>query len=59
VLYKLLNNYYFSILLLLCLCILYYDIVDKALRAVVNDSFSIRGDIIVYARDVNNITVLT
>jgi len=58
-LYRLLNNYLFSILLLLCLCILCYDIVDKALRAVVNDSFSVRGDIIVYTRDVDKITILT
>ena len=58
-LHKLLNNYLFSILLLLCLCILCYDIVDKALRAVVDDSFSVRRDVIVYARDVNNMAILT
>jgi len=58
-LHRLLNNYLFSILLLLCLCILCYDIVNEALRAVVDDSFSVRRDIIVYTRDVNKITILT
>ena len=58
-LHKLLNNYLFSILLLLCLCILCYDIVDEALVVVVDDSFSIKGDIIAYVRDVNNMTILT
>jgi hypothetical protein len=43
--YRLLNSYLFIIILLLCLCILYYNIINKTLRAVINNSFSIRRDI--------------
>jgi hypothetical protein len=57
--YRLLNDHFFSFLLLLCMCILCNDIVDEILRAIIDDSFDVGRDIIVYVRDVDNMTVLT
>jgi len=56
--YRLPNYDFFCLLFLLCLCVLCDNIVNKVLRAIVNNSFGVRRDIIVYIRDTNNKTAL-